>query len=31
VVERMDAAGLVEARMERDIAGKERFVIARCP
>jgi len=31
VVERMDAVGLVEARMERDIAGKERFVIARCP
>jgi release factor glutamine methyltransferase len=31
VVERITQVGLVEARIERDLAGKERFVIARCP
>jgi methylase of polypeptide subunit release factors len=31
VVERITQVGLVEARVERDLAGKERFVIARCP
>ena len=31
VVELMNRAGLVEARVEMDLAGKERFVIARCP
>lgn len=31
VVELMRRAGLIEARMEEDLAGKQRFVIARCP
>lgn len=31
VVERMREGGLVEAKVERDLAGKERFVIAQCP
>lgn len=31
VVEQMREVGLVEAMVERDLAGKERFVIARCP
>ena len=31
VVELLSQAGLVEPRMETDLAGKERFVIARCP
>lgn len=31
VVELLNRAGLVEARAEMDLAGHERFVIARCP
>jgi len=31
VVELLNQAGLVETRLEADLAGKERFVIARCP
>ena len=31
VVELLNRAGLLETRLEEDLAGKERFVIARCP
>ena len=31
VADMLDRAGLIEIRIERDLAGKERFAIARCP